>query len=812
MKKRTIIKLAFSISVLFLQTNIIGQVATESHPDKGIEFFERNIRPVLVNNCYKCHSAEARNLKGNLFLDSRLGILNGGDSGPAIVPGKPEQSILLSALLHKGMLKMPPKDKLSDRVTSNFSKWILMGAPDPRKPDKPNLVNNKIDLKEGRKFWSFIPPANNKASFISEDNWTRSEIDKYILAKLKSKNLSPARDATKRELIRRIYFDLIGLPPSPDQINEFIEDDSINAFEKVVDKLLRSRHFGEHWGRHWLDVARYSESNGMERNFTYPHAWRYRDYVIRSFNQDKSFKKFIREQIAGDLLGRNKRKSTNDELIATGFLALGPKPLNQNNKMLFNLDLIDEQIDATTRAFLGITVSCARCHDHKFDPIPTEDYYAMAGIFRSTETRYGTVNGQGNRQPSKLLTISSNNADQSKRIRDYEKKLDQENAKLLLMQEENRELRALKKQADSNQKARMRRLNRDIKDLKTNISNIEAQAPTSEFTMGVKDGRIADARVLIRGELRNQGPMVKRGFLQVLNHVKSYPIGRASSGRLQLASWISQPDNPLTSRVMVNRIWHHLFGTGIVKTVDNFGATGDRPSHPDLLDHLALEFIQDNWSIKSLIRKIVLSRTYRLSSEFNEANAKTDPNNRLLWRMNHKRLNAETFRDAILATSGRLNRQQGKGSVISQLGDVNVSRAIRQLRQKQRDTGQRSVYLPILRNSMPEMMRIFDAAEPSLIVGKRNQTTVPTQALYLMNSPFISNQAASMGKLVMGKTNNNDDRIQFAYELAFSRLATNNEINKANEFLNKVSNNSPNQQWSIFCQALLASAEFRYVD
>ncbi len=804
--------LFLSIGFLLALNSIEHLVANEPNHE-GIEFFERNIRPVLVNNCYKCHSTEARNLKGNLFLDSKLGILNGGDSGPAIIAGKPDESILLSALQHQDTLKMPPKNKMPDGIIANFSKWILMGAPDPRIPIKNNLIKSKIDLKEGRNFWSFIKPSKNKAPTVKNKNWPKNDIDRFILSKLESNELTPSRAATKRELIRRIYYDLTGLPPTPKQVAEFLKDNSENAFEIIVDKLLRSRHFGEHWGRHWLDVARYSESNGMERNFTYPHAWRYRDYVIDSFNQDKSFKQFIREQVAGDLLSRKKRKPTNDELIATGFLALGPKPLNQGNKMLFKLDVIDEQIDATTRAFLGLTVSCARCHDHKFDPIPTKDYYAIAGIFRSTDTKYGTVNGQGNRQPSKLLTIASKNNDEDQKIRDHNKKLEQENARLLLMQEERREIRALKKKADSNQKARMRKLNRDIKDLQTNIKNLESQPPTQEFAMGVKDGRISNAKILIRGEIRNQGETVKRGFLQVLNNVKSYPIGSASSGRLQLASWISHPDNPLTARVISNRIWHHLFGSGIVRTVDNFGATGDLPSHPELLDHLALTFTENNWSIKSLIRKIVLSRTYQLSSEFNKVNFKMDPENRLFWRMNHKRLNAETFRDAILSTSGQLNRQPANGSLVAKLGDLDVARALRQLRRTQRETGKRSVYLPILRNSLPEMMRIFDAAEPSLIVGKRNQTTVPTKALYLMNSQFINNQAANMARRVANNAKNKDDRIKFAYNLAFSRLATIEEISNAKEFLNKLSlNKNTNEQWAMLCQALLASAEFRYIE
>ena len=791
----------------------LGQADAINANTKGIEFFEKNIRPVLANNCYQCHSADARNLKGGLFLDSKQGILNGGDSGPAIIPGNPGESRLLAAINHAGKLKMPPKRKLGDRVIANFSEWIAMGAPDPRVADDGNPVKNEIDLEAGRKFWSFIPPTKSQAPPVKNAAWPRGEIDQFVLAKLEENNLIATRDATRRELIRRIHFDLTGLPPKPGEISDFLNDPSKDAFEKVVDRLLRSPHFGEHWGRHWLDVARYSESNGMERNYTYPHAWRYRDYVIRSFNRDKPFKQFIREQIAGDLLGRGKRKPTDDELIATGFLALGPKPLNQGNKALFKLDVVDEQIDATTRAFLGLTVSCARCHDHKFDPIPTKDYYAMAGIFRSTDAQYGTINGQGNRQPSKLLTIVGDDKNRAQKIRDHEFKLEQENAKLLLMQEENRELRALKKKANANQKARMRRLNRDIRDARANIKNLEEQAPAANFAMGVKDGRVADARVLIRGEIRNQGPLVKRGFPQVLDHVKAYPIGPKSSGRIQLASWLTQADNPLTARVMVNRVWHHLFGAGIVRTVDNFGATGERPSHPELLDHLAVKFTENNWSVKSIIREIVLSRTYQLSSELVEGNLKDDPNNRFLWRMNHKRLSAESLRDAMLATSGRLNPQPAVGSKITKIGDVIAARAMRQLSQGQRNTNQRSVYLPIMRNSLPEMMRIFDAAEPSLIVGKRNETTVPTQALYLMNSPFVSSQAAAMARRIMNRTQQPDEGIHLAYELAFARDATDDEVSKAQKFLSDLSEEKDTPgQWAVFCQALLASAEFRYIN
>ena len=535
--------------------------------------------------------------------------------------------------------------------------------------------------------------------------------------------------------------------------------------------------------------------------------------MIDSFNRDKPFRQFVREQVAGDLLGRGKRKPTDEELIATGFLAIGPKPLNQGNKALFQLDVVDEQIDATTRAFLGLTVSCARCHDHKFDPIPTKDYYAMAGIFRSTEALYGTVNGQGNRQASGLHAITGNKAERAAKIREHDDKLYRLNGRLLLMQEELREYREKGRKATGNDQTRMRVLNRDIRDARANIKNLEKKVPGSDEAMGVRDGRVGDARVLVRGEIRNQGQRVKRGFPQVLDRVKAYPISSRSSGRLQLASWLTQPDNPLTARVMANRIWHHLFGAGLVRTMDNFGATGDRPTHPALLDHLALRFVASGWSVKSMIREMVLSRTYQLSSDTAETNAAADPENRLLWRMNHKRLGAESLRDAMLAASGQLDHQPAEGSLVARLGDVNVGRAQRQLGQLRRNTTQRSVYLPILRNALPEMMRLFDAAEPSLIVGKRNETTVPTQALYLMNNTFVIGQAFNMAKRVMDTTQTRRDGIRLAYELAYAREATDDEVSKAHVFLNSVADEKDRPgQWTVLCQSLLASAEFRYVD
>ena len=366
-----------------------------------LTFFEKKIRPLLVSKCYGCHSAKAKSVKGELLLDSRHGWSKGGESGPALVPGKPGESLLIEAVKYDG-LEMPPKEKLSDQQIADLVRWVKMGAPDPRKGGTASLIRREINIEEGRRYWAFQPPTESPLPAVKNRRWPQGPIDHFILSRIEAAGLEPAEDADKATLARRLHFDLVGLPPTPKQLEAFLADKRPNALEALVDRLLKSPHFGERWGRHWLDVVRFAESTGMERNYTFPHAWRYRDYVIDTFNRDVPYNRFVREQVAGDLLPAKTPAERNRLKIATAFLAMGPKSLNERNKAIFQMDIVDEQIDITTRAVMGLTVSCARCHDHKFDPFPTEDYYALAGIFRSTETLYGTSGGQGNRQAGKL--------------------------------------------------------------------------------------------------------------------------------------------------------------------------------------------------------------------------------------------------------------------------------------------------------------------------------------------------------------------------------------------------------------------------
>jgi hypothetical protein len=632
-----------------------------------------------------------------------------------------------------------------------------------------------------------------------------------VIAGLEKNGLSPAPDADKATLIRRLFFDLIGLPPSPDQVEDFLANDSPDGLEQVVDRLLASPQFGVRWGRHWLDVARYAESNGMERNAAFPHAWRYRDYVIKSFNEDKPFDQFIMEQVAGDLLPG---EPTDDRLVATGFLAMGPKSLNNRNSAEFKMDLVDEQMDVTTRAFMSLTVACARCHDHKFDPIPTEDYYSMAGIFKSTNALFGGGGG-GVRQTTKLIELQGGRAEPVKPKINYAKLVAEGQGQLKLL---NKKVASLRKELKGKYKedpeyketaSEIKKIRAEMK--KNRARSAKSKKQTGALAMGATDGKPEDAKVHIRGNVDTLGKVVLRGFPQVLEF-SDLEIDSEQSGRLQLAEWIAHPENPLTPRVMANRIWHHLFGHGIVRTVDNFGETGDRPSNQPLLDHLAVRFMENEWSVKQLVREVVISRTYRISSAHDPANAKIDPDNAFFWKMNQRRLDAESMRDAMLAVSGRLILSPAEGSPVQKM-DGNLGRNIKQLDQlRKAEHDNRSIYLPVARQAIPDVLKTFDFAEPSIIVGRRDVTTVPTQALFLLNSDFVITQARALAERLT--SSDEKTRIDHAFRILFARPVTSGEKIRVQSFLRDCMKNEESelQAWTTVCQALLASAEFRYLN
>lgn len=937
---------------------VLDSTAAETS-SQGHDFFEVKVRPILVQHCYKCHSAESEKVKGGLLLDSRDGLLKGGDSGPALVPGDPDKSRLIVAVRHTDPDLQMPKEKLPESEIAALEQWVRMGAPDPR--------TSAGTIYQRKELWSLKPlkkaePPGKAAS---------DAVDGFIAARLEKAGLASVPPADRRSLIRRASFDLTGLPPSPEEVSAFINDSEPRAFEKAVDRLLESPHFGERWGRHWLDIARYGESNGRNQNIPYPNAWRYRDYVINAYNTDKPFPEFVREQLAGDLIPARDNEDLHENWIATGFLAIGPKNFGEPNREKLLMDVADEQIDVTTRAFLGLTVSCARCHDHKFDPVPTRDYYALAGIFRSSET-LAQQNGPGpNASPvvqrplgtpeqtaaakkydreladaqskrdaarrarqmlpggidSKeldgividnleaelvggwsLSTYSTNFVDKNyvhdgndRRAKDkklvrfvpdvpqdgfyeirfaYTPRYDRStNVPIRVTGKSTRTVFLNQQIAPRHDKAfeslgffelskgtnntievltqgtkgfvvvdAVQLLPQDVQLAAMFIKQRPAEAPAGQEMMmanaspmmlqeleyaflelrgkprpdvpsaiAIREGPAQNAKIHIRGDPERLGAEVPRGFLTAVESLRGLPLADNASGRLELANWIAHERNPLAGRVAVNRIWQHLFGAGLVSTPDNFGAMGQPPSHPELLDFLAAEFIENGWSTKKMIRRLMLTKTYQLSAEQNTKAHAVDPGNELLWRAHRKRLDAESLRDAVLAANGSLDRSIGGQIQSGQDAPTILNAAGSDVPEANR----RSLYLPILRGALNDLFQVFDFPDPHTISGQRHVTTAPTQALFLMNSPFIDRQSAlwSRGLLADG-TLSDEARVERVFERAYARPPSSREKERALAFLKSYSEALPadegnarrEKSWQGLCHAIFESTEFRFLN
>jgi hypothetical protein len=959
----------------------------------AVEFFEKRVRPILVERCYECHSTTGKKIKGGLRLDSREGWANGGDSGPAIAPGDPEESLLIQAVRWLDQeTQMPPKNKLPQAEIDALVEWVRMGAPDPRGAALATL-GSESQAMAATNHWAYQPVIKPLPPEVKQSSWPRSKIDGFILGKLEVRSLPPAPDADPATLARRLHFDLTGLPPTPEELEGFMELAGRNrqaAIESLVDRLLASPRFGEHWGRHWLDVARFGESVTL-RGFIFKEAWRYRDYIIDSFNRDVPFDQTIREQIAGDLLPWANVDERRRKMIATTFLVLGNWNLEEQDKKQLDMDVVDEQLDTIGKAFLGQTIGCARCHDHKFDPIPTRDYYAMAGILKnakalkhanvsewievplpvepgqekalqeheteivtlqseikaakekaravagiSGEPKPGFVAGKAAvLAPKELPGIVADSAQArlvgSWKHSQYSKhyigdgywhddnqgkgektltftpelaKPGRYEVRFAYIHSPSRSVRVpvtifhadgettvhVNQQEPPVIEGRFVSLGHfrfeangfgyalvsnegteghvtadavqflpldggaepgkitakpvaspnpngsaagpaarepDMKALEARLKRLQESGPKRPKVMGVIEAeQIEDIPVHIRGNVHNLGAKVPRGFLTVAARGTPPRVPEKESGRLQFAEWMAGTNNPLTARVMANRVWLWLMGEGLVRTPDNFGTTGEAPSHPELLDYLAIRLIEQGWSVKKLAREIVLSRTYQLSSKAARGTPRPsirnrepdhggtersfgasgiDPENRLFSHAHRRRLSAEQIRDAMLAISGQL-RINGGGQTYPA--------------QRSADFGfvftepLRSVYAPVFRNALPEIFEVFDFAPSSMVTGRRNVSTVPTQALFLLNHPFVREQAEAAAKRLSDDSRGNDaPAIDRAYRLTLGRLPTEDERTVARRHISGASNSVPRTQvWTELFHALFASADFRHID
>lgn len=747
-----------------------------------LEFFELKIRPVLVEHCDACHSAEAKIVRGGLQLDSRNAGRNGGDSGPAIVPGKPEDSLLIQALKHDS-LEMPPGKKLSDQIIADFDVWIRDGAVDPREEARLGKLQ-PVDWENAKHHWAFQPISNPSPPQVAGSTWTQSPIDAFVLHRLQENGMQPANAADKRTLIRRATYDLTGLPPTIEEVDQFLGDDGVDSFARVVDRLLESPRYGERWGRHWLDLVRYATTNGADENHTLPHAWRYRDWVIRMINDDLPLDQFIVQQLAGDLLPVSENEQqTGDLLTATGMLVIGPKMLAEQDKDKMIIDIVDEQIDTISRTMLGLTIVCARCHDHKFDPIAARDYYSLAGIFMSTQTmadRAFVSNWMERPLPSHAITV--------KRAV-HQPKIDAAIA----------ELAELKSPVDDEA----------IKDKKASIKQLEKELPAFEMAMAAQEGEPQNLPIHIRGNhLKPSDEKIARGMPAILTIVAPAPqISESNSGRLEFANWLVSPQNPLTARVMMNRVWMWHFGKPLMRTPSNWGLQAEPPTHPELLDWLAQELMRSGWSLKAMHRRIMLSNTYQMSCTTRATISEDDPENRLLSRQNRRRLEAEPVRDAILFVGGELDPMMGQ-----------IASTV--------EAKRRAIYLPIDRAALYEMFSTFDYVETANHIEQRPVTTVPNQALFLLNSNLVHEQA----RRLIEQLPNLDHQVPVSdlgsvisdlFERLYSREARSDEISRAITFLEQsqlalssVADDRERrvQAWAAFCRTLIAGNEFVYVE
>jgi cytochrome c553 len=784
------------IFVITLLTGTILVLRSHAVTPAEVEFFETKVRPVLAEHCYKCHGTEKQ--KAELRLDSRVAILKGSDAGPVVVPGKPEESVLIKSVRHEGDSKMPEKEeKLPEAEITALSEWVKMGLPWPE-ADASRLSKQE---EAARTHWSFQPVRDPSPPGVrDEKKWARSPVDQFILAKLETSQIAPAEIADRRTLIRRATFDLIGLPPTFDEVRAFESDDAPDAFARLVDRLLASPHYGERWGRFWLDVARYADTKGyvFQEERRYPFAYTYRDWVVRALNEDMPYDQFLIRQIAADHL-----REGPESLAALGFLTLGRRFINNIH------DIIDDRIDVISRGTMALTTTCARCHDHKFDPISQKDYYALYGVFASsTEPELKDLPRLpgGGETPEYAAERRKGEAS----IREYYAKRALELGAIVTAAHGGTPIFFTTEAIDALFQERgffNRKAKDELRELKNKLARVETnpQAPPRAMTLVDKPVPITP-RVFLRGSPDRPGDEVPRRFLTVLSHGKPEPF-TSGSGRLELARAIANKENPLTARVMVNRVWAHHFGAGLVRSPGDFGVKGERPTHPELLDWLASRFVESGWSLKALHRLIMLSSVYQQASDAPPDARQRDPENLLLSHANRRRLDYEAMRDAVLAVSDRLDPTVG-GRPVDIIAEPSSNR--------------RTLYAFIDRQNLPGVFRMFDFASPDATSAQRFVTTVPQQALFMMNSPFLIAQSkAAAAHTAPAHAPATADDVRRLYRKVLARDAENTEVDAALQFLSEQESvpaeaakpvSETLTPWEKLSQVLIATNEFVFVD
>lgn len=803
------------LSVLLGAIALLTPVHGSEIAEDDLSFFESKIRPLLAERCYSCHSQEEK-VKGELLLDSRNGWMVGGTLGPALTPGKPDHSVMIQAVRYESKdLEMPPKGKLEASEIALLEEWVRRGAPDPR-VDESVKPKQGIDLAKGREFWSFRPVVKQTPPAVTDQEWSRIEADAFILAKLEEHGLKPAKDAEAAVLLRRLHYDLTGLPPTVSGVREFERawhEDPDQAIATEVDRLLNDPGFGEKWGRHWLDLARYADSNGSSFNVVLRSTWRYRNWVIKAINDNVPVDQFIRMQVAGDLLPWKTQQQRDDNLIASAYLMMGSKVLGLFDKEQLQMDVVDEQIDLVGKGMLGMTLGCARCHDHKFDPVPTADYYALAGIFTSTQTLNGRIKGPLEDESDLVRRGLGPGGDERLQefLAEHRHQWEKAEDKIYGLREQ---IERLEKQGgeDSDSAGELEKKRAELAKYEETWQSFP-ELP--DWVLAPMDSmEPADTTIRIRGGASAHGETVARGFLQVASWEGQPKVNQQQSGRLELAEWLTAAENPLTARVFVNRVWQKLYGEGLVRTVDNFGVRGEAPTHPELLEYLTAEFLESRWDLKAFVRQLTTSRSYRMATMVETGAMEPGTENRLLQKQNRRRLEPEEIRDTLLLLSGRLERGP-RGPVVDHLPLTQVNGDME--RKGVTETNHRTVYQPIIRTGVMDVLEIFDFPNPEMPTGKRPGTTVAPQALYLMNSPFVQESTYLVGQRMntpeVGRTP--EEVMNRIFELILGRLPNDQESTVLMPYFRKQFEGddmpSPHDRAKL-AQALVSSTLFQYLD